>query len=191
MWSLARQYSAFKRCHSDKYFSEFTSKMAAEINWHQLVQNHVTVTLCGNVTSAGWQVTLCDPVWQVSSRSGVGNLANCYTLVTCYLCTVASTRVQGWGDEPCEPTVGLPDWSELVASYSRMKSAWGWANGGQPILVCYIQKYVIILAGIFPLTSPPTKILGGGSVPGIPGGVDASGHDASRGPSAKNFSEVC
>jgi len=40
-------------------------------------------------------------------------------------------------------------------------------------LVCYIQKYVIILAGIFPLTSPPTKILGG-CVPGIPGGVDAS-----------------
>jgi len=24
-----------------------------------------------NVTSAGWQVTLCDPIWQVSSRSGV------------------------------------------------------------------------------------------------------------------------
>ena len=41
---------------------------------------------------------------------------------------MASTRVQGWGDEPCEPTVRLPDWSELVASYSRMKSAWGWAN---------------------------------------------------------------
>ena len=41
-------------------------------------------------------------------------------------------------------------------------------------MVCYIQKYVIILAGIFPLTSPPTKLLGG-CVPGIPGGVDASG----------------
>jgi len=24
-----------------------------------------------NVTSAGWQVTLCDPIWHVSSRSGV------------------------------------------------------------------------------------------------------------------------
>jgi len=23
----------------------------------------------GNVTSAGWQVTLCDPIWYVSSRS--------------------------------------------------------------------------------------------------------------------------
>ena len=29
----------------------------------------------GNVTSAGWQVTLCDPIWHVSSRSGDGRLA--------------------------------------------------------------------------------------------------------------------
>ena len=29
----------------------------------------------GNVTSAGWQVTLCDPIWYVSSRSGVGGPA--------------------------------------------------------------------------------------------------------------------
>jgi len=68
-------------------------------------------------------------------------------LVDCLYGSVASTRVQGWGDEPCEPTVPLPDWSELVASYSRMKSAWGCANGGQPILVCYIRKYIIILGG--------------------------------------------
>jgi len=25
----------------------------------------------GNVTSAEWQVTLCEPIWHVSSRSGV------------------------------------------------------------------------------------------------------------------------
>jgi len=53
----------------------------------------------------------------------------------------ASSRL---GDEPL---IGLGvggDWSELVASYSRMKTAWGWANGEQPILVCYIRKYVII-----------------------------------------------
>jgi len=81
--------------------------------------------------------------------------------------SVASTRVQGWGDEPCQPTVRLPDWSELVASYSRMKSAWGWANGGQPILVCYIRKYVIIFGGIFPLTSPQPKYWGGVSPAGL------------------------
>ena len=28
----------------------------------------------GNVTSDGWQVTLCDPIWHVSSRSGVAML---------------------------------------------------------------------------------------------------------------------
>ena len=86
--------------------------------------------------------------------------------------SVASTRVQGWGDEPCEPTVRLPDWSELVASYSRMKSAWGWVNGGQPILVCYIRKYVIILGGYSPWRPQPKYW--GWCVAGIPGGVDAS-----------------
>ena len=28
----------------------------------------------GNVNSAGWQVTLCDPAWHVSSRSGEATL---------------------------------------------------------------------------------------------------------------------
>ena len=36
----------------------------------------------GNVTSAGWQVTLCDPMWHVSSRRGAVLVAQtaCYTL---------------------------------------------------------------------------------------------------------------
>ena len=40
----------------------------------------------GNVTSAGWQVTLCDPVWHVSFRSGVWRLSEllcpCYYILT-------------------------------------------------------------------------------------------------------------
>jgi len=36
----------------------------------------------GNVTSAGWQVKLCDPIWHVSSRSGE---AVCDLLYTSYL----------------------------------------------------------------------------------------------------------
>ena len=32
----------------------------------------------GNVTSAGWQVTLCDAIWHVSSRSGVA--AGCLSM---------------------------------------------------------------------------------------------------------------
>ena len=36
----------------------------------------------GKVTSAGWQVTLCDPIWHVISRSGVViSITNCYISV--------------------------------------------------------------------------------------------------------------
>jgi len=38
--------------------------------------------MSGNVTSAGWQVTFCDPVWHVSSRSGK---ACCELLYSVYL----------------------------------------------------------------------------------------------------------
>ena len=41
----------------------------------------------GNVTSAGWQVTLCDPVWHVSSRSGVATLRTAIYLLLTYLLT--------------------------------------------------------------------------------------------------------
>jgi len=36
----------------------------------------------GNVTSVGWQVTLCDPIWHVSPRSGE---ACCELLYSVYL----------------------------------------------------------------------------------------------------------
>ena len=39
----------------------------------------------GNVTSAGWQVTLCDPVWHVSSRSSVATLRTAIHLLLTYL----------------------------------------------------------------------------------------------------------
>ena len=39
----------------------------------------------GNVTSAGWQVTLCDPRWHVSSRSGVATLRTAIHLLLTYL----------------------------------------------------------------------------------------------------------
>ena len=46
-----------------------------------------TQVLCkgGNVTSAGWQVTLCDPMWRVSSRSGVATLRTAIHLLLTYL----------------------------------------------------------------------------------------------------------
>ena len=72
------------------------------------------------------------------------------------------------GDEPREPTVRLPDWSELVASYNRMKSAWGWANVGQPIVDCYIRKYVIILGGGYSRWRPPQPKYWGDVSPASP-----------------------
>jgi len=38
-----------------------------------------------NVTSAGWQVTLCDPMWHVSSRRGVATLRTAIHLLLTHL----------------------------------------------------------------------------------------------------------
>jgi len=38
-----------------------------------------------DVTSAGWQVTLCDPMWHVSFRSGVAALRTAIHLLLTYL----------------------------------------------------------------------------------------------------------
>ena len=43
--------------------------------------------LGSTVTSAGWQVTLCDPVWHVSSRSGVATLRTAIHLLLTYVLT--------------------------------------------------------------------------------------------------------
>ena len=39
----------------------------------------------GNVTSAGWQVTLCDPIWHVSSRSGETSCSLLYSIYLTFL----------------------------------------------------------------------------------------------------------
>jgi len=39
----------------------------------------------GNVTSAGWQVKLCDPMWHVSSCSGMATLRTAIHLLLTYL----------------------------------------------------------------------------------------------------------
>ena len=39
----------------------------------------------GNFTSVGLQVTLCDPIWHVSSRSGVATLRTAIHLLITYL----------------------------------------------------------------------------------------------------------
>jgi len=48
----------------------------------------------GNVTSVGWQVTLCDPMWHVSSRSDVATLRA--AIHTCYLLTYLLYIARQW-----------------------------------------------------------------------------------------------
>ena len=79
--------------------------------------------------------------------------------------SVASTRVQSWGDEPPNGEgcgKGTPP-------HTSPPSVVRWEGSGQPILVCYIRKYVIILGDI-PVDVPPTKILGDVS-PASPSGL--------------------
>ena len=47
----------------------------------RLIEYQLRLGKGGIVSSVGWQVTLCDPKWHVSSRSGVA-VANCYTPFT-------------------------------------------------------------------------------------------------------------
>ena len=44
------------------------------VSWGRQVELTALLGKGGNVTSGGWQVTLCDPMWHVSSRSGVATL---------------------------------------------------------------------------------------------------------------------
>ena len=50
----------------------------------------------GNVTSAGWQVTLCDPKWHVSSRSGVATLRTAIHLLLTYFLTYFAHALTAW-----------------------------------------------------------------------------------------------
>ena len=51
----------------------------------------------GNVTSAGWQVTLCDPMWHASFRSGVATLRTAIHLLLTYLLLRRVTDAWGCG----------------------------------------------------------------------------------------------
>ena len=47
------------------------NSMCESLHWSTRVPALIGWGKGGNVTSAGWQVILCDPIWHVSSRSGV------------------------------------------------------------------------------------------------------------------------
>jgi len=56
-----------------RYVTSQLGQLSLAYPWGRLIEYQLRVR-GGNVTSAGWQVTLCDPMWHVSSRSGVATL---------------------------------------------------------------------------------------------------------------------
>ena len=57
------------------------------------IEASTSSTVGGNVSSAGWQVTLCDPMWHVSSRSGVATLRTAIHLLLTTSSTVGGIDV--------------------------------------------------------------------------------------------------
>jgi len=68
----------------------------------------------GKVTSAGWQVTLCDPIWYVISRSGEVKFTNCYILLTYFTYFTFTFHRSGGG---------------------KMTTSFGWENNGLVLTV--------------------------------------------------------
>ena len=83
----------------------------------------------GNVTSAGWQVTLCDSVWHVSSRSGVATLRTAIHLLLTYLLTYLPGRYVDRAVHTIRAVLTICD-SSIVSSALRCKccSKAGWNN---------------------------------------------------------------
>jgi len=61
--------------HDKMQFFQLCGQSQDQLSLATLRGRQIAYQLCpgksGNVTSVGWQVTLCDPAWRVSSRSGM------------------------------------------------------------------------------------------------------------------------
>ena len=71
----------------------------------------------GNVTSGGWYVTLCDPIWHVSSRSGdrLQSLSSCCTLLVAVIVELVRSGYGGDNGKPYRPSKdGLLSDDELM-----------------------------------------------------------------------------
>jgi len=70
---------------SSRYVTSELGQLSLASLRDRLIEYRLRLGKGGNVTSAGWQVTLCDPIWHVSSRSGVATLRTAiHLLLTCY-----------------------------------------------------------------------------------------------------------
>ena len=60
----------------------------------RLIEYQLRLGNGGNVTSAGWQVILCDPIWHVSSRSGEASRELLYSVYfTLLLLTLQRAKI--------------------------------------------------------------------------------------------------
>ena len=74
----------------------------------------------GNVTSAGWQVTLCDPISHVSSRSGVATLRTAIHLLLTYF-----TYLLTWTGDRLR--VAIPS-RHVTSQLDRLSLAFFWGR---------------------------------------------------------------
>jgi len=72
---------------SSRYVTSQLGQLSFASLWGRLIEYQLRLGKGGNVTSAGWQVTLCDPMWHVSSRSGLATLRTAIHLLLTYLLT--------------------------------------------------------------------------------------------------------
>jgi len=95
-----------------------------------------TISEGGNVTSAGWQVTLCDPMWHVSSCSSVATLRTAIHLLLTYLplvtwCGDVADCTHGWSDRfwRCWQTaVGHHCFSPITTAISTTEWLGNWCT---------------------------------------------------------------
>ena len=112
-------------------------------NGDRIMTTDAVTSLQGrNVTSAAWQVTLCDPMWHVSSYSGVATLRTAIHLILTYLFYVLAT------DRPCMPSCAVFCWSSsrdsratAVDNLSRVAHSECQAPSNVPAYISVAAKY--------------------------------------------------
>ena len=65
--------------------SRYVTSQLGQLSLASVRGHQIEYQLCwgkgGNVTSAGWQETLCDPIWYASSHSGVAMMQTAISLL--------------------------------------------------------------------------------------------------------------
>ena len=79
-----------------RYVTSQLGQLSLASLWGRLIESSFGRGKGGNSTSAGWQVTLCDPMWHVSSRSGVATLRTAIHLLLTYLLTYSRLNTAVW-----------------------------------------------------------------------------------------------